>query len=108
MPGIGPEKMGSSDVEDRCEWLRLRTGKWSFKNGAFNKGGLQEYRTSSGGGGGGTDDMYRQLWLHRHHIVGRAVGFLPYVGWVTLIMSEMPVIKYLVIGALGLFVMAKD
>ncbi|KAK1272579.1 hypothetical protein QJS04_geneDACA020623 [Acorus gramineus] len=51
---------------------------------------------------------HRQLWLHRHHIVGRAVGFLPYVGWVTLIMSEMPVIKYLVIGALGLFVMAKD
>ncbi|KAK1268807.1 hypothetical protein QJS04_geneDACA013862 [Acorus gramineus] len=37
----------------------LRTGNWSFKNGAFNKGSLQEYRTSHGGGGGGTDDMFR-------------------------------------------------
>ncbi|CAL5438825.1 unnamed protein product [Camellia sinensis] len=34
-----------------------------------------------------------QLWLHRHHIMGRAVGFLPYVGWVTIIMTEKPIIK---------------
>ncbi|GER34119.1 signal peptidase complex catalytic subunit SEC11, partial [Striga asiatica] len=43
-----------------------------------------------------------QLWLHRHHIMGRAVGFLPYVGWVTIIMTEKPIIKYILIGALGL------
>ncbi|CAN6928929.1 unnamed protein product [Brassica oleracea] len=34
-----------------------------------------------------------QQWLHRHHIMGRAVGFLPYVGWVTIIMTEKPIIK---------------
>ncbi|KAF9617774.1 hypothetical protein IFM89_038543 [Coptis chinensis] len=34
-----------------------------------------------------------QLWLHRHHIMGRAVGFLPYVGWVTIIMTEKPIVK---------------
>ncbi|KAL0680143.1 hypothetical protein Bca4012_008124 [Brassica carinata] len=34
-----------------------------------------------------------QLWLNRHHIMGRAVGFLPYVGWVTIIMTEKPIIK---------------
>ncbi|KAF5935004.1 hypothetical protein HYC85_026133 [Camellia sinensis] len=45
-----------------------------------------------------------QLWLHRHHIMGRAVGFLPYVGWVTIIMTEKPIIKYILIGALGLLV----
>nr|CAD1830518.1 unnamed protein product [Ananas comosus var. bracteatus] len=45
-----------------------------------------------------------QLWLQRHHIMGRAVGFLPYVGWVTIIMTEKPIIKYLLIGALGLLV----
>uniref|UniRef100_A0A0E0DPD7 Signal peptidase complex catalytic subunit SEC11 n=2 Tax=Oryza TaxID=4527 RepID=A0A0E0DPD7_9ORYZ len=45
-----------------------------------------------------------QLWLHQHHIMGRAVGFLPYVGWVTIIMTEKPFIKYLLIGALGLLV----
>ncbi|KAF3521072.1 hypothetical protein DY000_02059821 [Brassica cretica] len=45
-----------------------------------------------------------QQWLHRHHIMGRAVGFLPYVGWVTIIMTEKPIIKYILIGALGLLV----
>ncbi|CAN7028979.1 unnamed protein product [Brassica rapa subsp. trilocularis] len=48
----------------------------------------------------------RQLWLHRHHIMGRAVGFLPYVGWVTIIMTEKPIIKYILIGALGLLVIS--
>ncbi|KAJ3672402.1 hypothetical protein LUZ60_007123 [Juncus effusus] len=45
-----------------------------------------------------------QLWLQQHHIMGRAVGYLPYVGWVTIIMTEKPIIKYLLIGALGLLV----
>jgi len=45
-----------------------------------------------------------QLWLQKHHIMGRAVGFLPYVGWVTILMTEKPLIKYILIGALGLLV----
>lgn len=50
-----------------------------------------------------------QMWLNRRHVMGRAVGFLPYVGWVTIIMTEKPFIKYLLIGALGLLVItAKD
>ncbi|KAI5055715.1 hypothetical protein GOP47_0029236 [Adiantum capillus-veneris] len=43
-----------------------------------------------------------QLWLNRHHIMGRSVGFLPYVGWVTIFMTEKPVIKYILIAALGI------
>ncbi|GJN14376.1 hypothetical protein PR202_gb01198 [Eleusine coracana subsp. coracana] len=34
-----------------------------------------------------------QLWLQQHHIMGRAVGYLPHVGWVTIIMTEKPFIK---------------
>ncbi|GMN18631.1 hypothetical protein TIFTF001_048483 [Ficus carica] len=50
-----------------------------------------------------------QKWLERQHIMGRAVGFLPYVGWLTIIMTEKPIIKYIVIGALGLLVItSKD
>ncbi|KAM3761939.1 hypothetical protein ACB098_01G306400 [Castanea mollissima] len=50
-----------------------------------------------------------QHWLQRHHVMGRAVGFLPYVGWMTIIMTEKPVIKYIIIGALGLLVItSKD
>uniref|UniRef100_A0A0E0HNY6 Signal peptidase complex catalytic subunit SEC11 n=1 Tax=Oryza nivara TaxID=4536 RepID=A0A0E0HNY6_ORYNI len=39
-------------------------------------------------------------------IVHRVIknSFLPYVGWVTIIMTEKPIIKYLLIGALGLLV----
>ncbi|XP_058098910.1 uncharacterized protein LOC131243521 isoform X3 [Magnolia sinica] len=50
-----------------------------------------------------------QLWVQRHHIIGRTIGFLPYVGWATIIMTEKPVIKYLLIGALGLLaITSKD
>lgn len=57
------------------------------------------------------DHIYAQgqMWLNRHHIMGRAVGFLPYVGWITIVMTEKPLIKYLLIGALGLLVItSKD
>ncbi|XWS26988.1 hypothetical protein CRYUN_Cryun26dG0077200 [Craigia yunnanensis] len=45
-----------------------------------------------------------QRWLRQKYIMGRAVGFLPYVGWVTIIMTEMPIIKYILLSALGLLV----
>lgn len=45
-----------------------------------------------------------QEWLHMNHIVGRAVGFLPYVGMVTILMNDYPWLKFALIGALGLLV----
>ncbi|EXB53738.1 Signal peptidase complex catalytic subunit SEC11C [Morus notabilis] len=39
-----------------------------------------------------------QKWLERQHIMGRAVGFLPYVGWLTIIMTEKPIIKVLALS----------
>ncbi|KAM0956918.1 hypothetical protein ACFX2A_025631 [Malus domestica] len=67
---------------------------------------------SSGDNNYGDDRLlyaHGQLWLQRHQIMGRAVGFLPYVGWVTIIMTEKPIIKYILIGALGLLVItSKD
>ncbi|CAN6820203.1 unnamed protein product [Brassica oleracea] len=50
-------------------------------------------------GSGFIDLKECQLWLHRHHIMGRAFyiffcfSLLPYVGWVTIIMTEKPIIK---------------
>ncbi|KAI4383124.1 hypothetical protein MLD38_009000 [Melastoma candidum] len=50
-----------------------------------------------------------QLWLQRQHIMGRAIGFLPNVGWVTIIMTEKPIVKYILVGLLGLLVItSKD
>ncbi|XP_073146025.1 uncharacterized protein [Henckelia pumila] len=50
-----------------------------------------------------------ELWLQWHHIMGRAVGFLPYVGYVTIILTDKPIIKYVLIGVLGfLVIISKD
>uniref|UniRef100_H2YVB3 Signal peptidase complex catalytic subunit SEC11 n=1 Tax=Ciona savignyi TaxID=51511 RepID=H2YVB3_CIOSA len=46
-----------------------------------------------------------QLWVEKQHVVGRARGFLPYVGMVTIIMNDYPKLKYAVLGLLGIFVL---
>jgi signal peptidase len=41
--------------------------------------------------------------------MGRAVGFLPFLGRVTILMNDYPFIKFAVIGLLGLLVItSKD
>lgn len=50
-----------------------------------------------------------QLWLNRQHIMGRVVGYIPYIGMVTIIMNDYPYAKYALISILGLFVItSKD
>ena len=46
-----------------------------------------------------------QLWLDRKDVVGRARGFLPYVGIVTIIMNDYPKFKYAVLACLGFYVL---
>ncbi|XP_067941829.1 signal peptidase complex catalytic subunit SEC11A-like [Watersipora subatra] len=46
-----------------------------------------------------------QLWLKREDVVGRARGFLPYVGIVTILMNDYPQLKYAVLASLGIFVL---
>ena len=38
-------------------------------------------------------------------MIGRAKGYLPYIGMVTIIMNDYPMIKYVLIGLMGLFVL---
>lgn len=50
-----------------------------------------------------------QEWLNKRHIMGLAVGFLPYVGMVTIVMNDYPYVKYLLIVVLGILVVtSKD
>eukprot|EP00128_Syssomonas_multiformis_P001780 Colp12_sorted_trinity150504_noHs@13949 len=46
-----------------------------------------------------------QLWLERDDIVGRARGFVPYVGIVTIIMNDYPWLKAVLLAGLGIFVL---
>ena len=34
-----------------------------------------------------------QKWLNKEHVIGRARGYLPYVGMVTIIMNDYPMFK---------------
>ncbi|CAM5144389.1 unnamed protein product [Eretmochelys imbricata] len=46
-----------------------------------------------------------QHWLEKKDVVGRARGFVPYIGIVTILMNEYPKFKYAVLFLLGLFVL---
>jgi signal peptidase len=46
-----------------------------------------------------------QQWLNKKHIIGRAKGYLPMVGMVTIVMNDYPTLKYALIGVLALFVL---
>lgn len=50
-----------------------------------------------------------QEWLNKKHIMGRAIGYMPSVGMITIIMNDYPYIKYLLIFVLGMLVVtSKD
>ncbi|KAI3431000.1 hypothetical protein D9Q98_009402 [Chlorella vulgaris] len=46
-----------------------------------------------------------QLWLNPSHIMGVVVGYLPYIGQVTIVMNDYPMFKYALIAVLGVFVL---
>jgi signal peptidase len=46
-----------------------------------------------------------QLWLEREDILGKCVGTLRYVGMVTIALNDYPVLKYVLVGMMGLFVL---
>jgi len=48
-----------------------------------------------------------QLWLEKSDIIGRAKGYLPYVGMMTILMNDKPNLKYALLGLLAVFVLIK-
>lgn len=44
-------------------------------------------------------------WLNREHIQGRVVGYVPYLGQVTIIMNDYPIVKYVLLAGLAFFVL---
>eukprot|EP01132_Coremiostelium_polycephalum_P009958 gene9958-12210_t len=45
-------------------------------------------------------------WINREHIIGRAKGYLPYVGMVTIVMHDYPQLKILLVAVLALIVLS--
>lgn len=52
-------------------------------------------------------DLYArgQDYLVRKDIIGSVVGFVPFVGYVTILLSEHPWLKTAMLGVMGLFAM---
>ncbi|KAJ3206167.1 Signal peptidase complex catalytic subunit S11C [Entophlyctis luteolus] len=46
-----------------------------------------------------------QLWVTEKEVVGRIWAYIPYIGIVTILLSEYPQLKAALLGALGLFVL---
>eukprot|EP00300_Choanocystis_sp_HF-7_P024661 c26171_g1_i1.p1 GENE.c26171_g1_i1~~c26171_g1_i1.p1 ORF type:complete len:209 (+),score=43.87 c26171_g1_i1:71-628(+) len=69
-----------------------------------------DYRILTKGDNNHVDDrgLYaeRQMWLSKSDIVGKAKGFLPSVGYVTIMMNDYPILKYVLVGCMMLFVLA--
>jgi len=50
-----------------------------------------------------------QLWLNKSDLMGRVRGYLPYIGMVTIWLNDYPMLKWVLIGLMSLFVIiAKD
>jgi len=45
-----------------------------------------------------------QLYISRRNLMGKAVGYLPHVGIVTILMNDYPALKFVLIGGLALLV----
>ena len=45
-----------------------------------------------------------QLWLKRSDVLGRVKGFLPYIGLLTIILTDYPFLKFIVVGIMAIFV----
>lgn len=44
-----------------------------------------------------------QDWLTPKHLLGRAKGYVPYIGQITIIMNDNPRLKYGLLAAMGLY-----
>ena len=43
-------------------------------------------------------------WLNRKHIIGKIRGYCPYIGYFTILISDYPILKYMVLGLMLLSV----
>jgi len=48
-----------------------------------------------------------QLWLEKGDLIGKAKGYFPYVGMMTILMNDKPNLKFALLGLLALFVLIK-
>ncbi|KAL8281148.1 hypothetical protein RQP46_006506 [Phenoliferia psychrophenolica] len=65
---------------------------------------IEQFLLTKGDNNAGDDvGLYNGVrHLQRTHIVGKVQGYVPYVGYVTIMMNDYPKIKYALLGILGI------
>jgi signal peptidase len=46
-----------------------------------------------------------QIWLNREHIIGKIRAYMPFVGYLTILINDYPILKYLMMGLMIFSVM---
>ena len=46
----------------------------------------------------------RQVWIHQQDLLGFIEAYCPYIGYVTILMNDYPLLKFALLGVLGLSV----
>jgi signal peptidase len=47
----------------------------------------------------------REWWIGKKHITGRILGFLPYVGYATILLNDNPMLKWAVLALMAIMVL---
>ena len=72
-----------------------------------------EFRLLTKGDNNHVDDAFciyahGQMWLRREDLMGKAVVYVPQAGFLTIWINEKPAIKFVVIGAMCIYVLFFD
>ncbi|KAJ3312796.1 Signal peptidase complex catalytic subunit S11C, partial [Blyttiomyces sp. JEL0837] len=72
-----------------------------------NKTGEQYLLTKGDNNAGDDRGLYNrgQMWVKRSEVVGRVKGFLPLIGMVTIILTDYPYLKVVLLVVMGMFVL---
>ena len=69
----------------------------------------EEFSALTKGDNNGADDwsLYPSnlFWLKWEHIIGRIRGYLPYVGYISIIINDYPILKFLLLASMIVSVM---
>ncbi len=47
-------------------------------------------------------------WLNRKHVFGRIVGFLPYLGIVTILLNDYPMLKWTILAIMAIMTLTNN
>lgn len=75
--------------------LKRRRQTVIFYYFAFRKDGTIKFLTKGDNNNSDDRGLYPpgKLWLEKSDMVGRAKGYLPYIGMVTIVLNDYPIIK---------------